>query len=726
MKKITIEMDNCYGIKRLKAEFDFEAHGNVVAIYAPNGVMKTSFANTFRDLSLGSQTTDRVWPAKLTKRVILDEQGKELSRDGIFVIEPYNQGFRSEKISTLLVNDDLRKRYDAIHKAIDEKAEALITELKPKTGLKEGIREELADVITHDRKDFYRALGRIKDEVRDERDTPLGDVVYSHIFNPKVAELLADSSFREKVRAYIEKYDELLSKSTFFKKGIFTHNNAADIAKSLNSNGFFKASHSVFLRIAGEKKEIGSLKELEGAIQTEKDRILTDDALKSAFEAIDKLLTRNADMRTFRQCLEQNQIVLPELGNPERLKQKLWVAYLIRSKDKFNELLETFEAGKVKIAEIVEEAKKERTRWADVISIFNDRFSVPFVVRMDNQEDVILKRDAPTISFDFLEDPNDKTSPAVPVAEGSLMQVLSNGEKRALYILNIIFEVEARKAANQKTLFVIDDIADSFDYKNKYAIIEYLKEVGEETGFRQVILSHNFDFYRTVAGRLNVRRKHRMFASKTNDEVSLTEEFYQKSPFAHWREGLADDTMLIASIPFLRNLAEFSGDDASFNRLTSLLHVKADTGTITVGDLEGLIKGILKDQTALSLNNPSGKVIGLIRQVASTIAGNATNNHALENKVVLSIAIRLRAEELMIGRISDAAFVAGITSNQTIKLIKRFKADFPNEKEAIQLFEQVNLMTPENIHLNSFMYEPILDMAADHLKKLYQKLIAMS
>jgi hypothetical protein len=324
-----------------------------------------------------------------------------------------------------------------------------------------------------------------------------------------------------------------------------------------------------------------------------------------------------------------------------------------------------------------------------------------------------------------LEDPNDKTSPTVPVAEGSLMQVLSNGEKRALYILNIIFEVEARKAAKQNTLFVIDDIADSFDYKNKYAIIEYLKEVGEETNFRQIILSHNFDFYRTVAGRLNVKRKHRMFASKTNDEVSLTEEFYQKSPFAHWREGLADDTMLIASIPFLRNLAEFSGDDGSFNKLTSLLHVKADTGTITIGDLESLIKGILRGQTALSLINPAVKVRDLISQVASAIAGNAADNHALENKVVLSIAIRLRAEELMINRISDAAFVAGITSNQTIKLIKRFKADFPNEREAIQLFEQVNLMTPENIHLNSFMYEPILDMAADHLKKLYQNLLAM-
>lgn len=57
-----------------------------------------------------------------------------------------------------------------------------------------------------------------------------------------------------------------------------------------------------------------------------------------------------------------------------------------------------------------------------------------------------------------------------------LLNVLSQGEKRALYILNIIFEIEARKELDQKTILIIDDIADSFDYKNKYAIIEYLKK----------------------------------------------------------------------------------------------------------------------------------------------------------------------------------------------------------------------------------------------------------
>ncbi len=39
---------------------------------------------------------------------------------------------------------------------------------------------------------------------------------------------------------------------------------------------------------------------------------------------------------------------------------------------------------------------------------------------------------------------------------------------------------------------------------------------------------------------------------------------------------------------------------------------------------------------------------------------------------------------------------------------------------------RINLMTPENIHLNSFMYEPILDLDIEHLKKLYDEVCALS
>ena len=43
---------NCYGIKDFDMkEIEFSFPNNSAIIYAPNGVMKTSFANVFRDIS---------------------------------------------------------------------------------------------------------------------------------------------------------------------------------------------------------------------------------------------------------------------------------------------------------------------------------------------------------------------------------------------------------------------------------------------------------------------------------------------------------------------------------------------------------------------------------------------------------------------------------------------------------------------------------------------------
>ena len=97
----------------------------------------------------------------------------------------------------------------------------------------------------------------------------------------------------------------------------------------------------------------------------------------------------------------------------------------------------------------------------------------------------------------------------------------------------------------------------------------------------------------------------------------------------------------------------------------------------------------------------------------------------LENKIVLAIAIRMGAERFMIDHIADPAFVAEITAHQTQVLIEKFKKLFCDDQETITTLDQVALMTPENIHVNSFMYEPIVDMSDDHLRKLYRKIKAL-
>jgi len=75
----------------------------------------------------------------------------------------------------------------------------------------------------------------------------------------------------------------------------------------------------------------------------------------------------------------------------------------------------------------------------------------------------------------------------------------------------------------------------------------------------------------------------------------------------------------------------------------------------------------------------------------------------------------------MIAWIADPEFSGSIRSNQTQKLFAKYKITFPDNTDQIALISQVNLMTPENIHLNSFMYEPILDMDSTHLRDLYTR-----
>lgn len=60
-----------------------------------------------------------------------------------------------------------------------------------------------------------------------------------------------------------------------------------------------------------------------------------------------------------------------------------------------------------------------------------------------------------------------------------------------------------------------------------------------------------------------------------------------------------------------------------------------------------------------------------------------------------------------------------------VERLRKFSLMFPGASDQIMVLSQVNLMTPENIHLNSFMYEPILDMSALHLYDLYGKIKAL-
>jgi hypothetical protein len=722
MKQVNIALENCYGIRKLDYQFDFSAQ-SVYAIYAPNGSMKSSLAQTFKDVVQGDPSKDRMFPARVSVRKITDEKGAELPLESVLVLPPYDEVFsHNERTSLLLVNDKLKKEYEQLHRDIDQAKDALLKALKSQSGSKKDLESEVSSAFTPASDRFIPALLRIKDEALGQKDAPFADVKYDTIFDDKVITFLNTKDFKTAIREYITRYNELLAGSTYFKKGIFEYYNAATIAKSLADNGFFDAKHSVSFN-NGKRVEIKTVEELEKMIATEKDAITKNKDLKKKFAEIEKLLTKNVTVRDFQAYLTTHDTLLPHLENIATFKEDIWKSYLKVHGGLLTDLVAKVQAATDKTQKIIDQAAKERTLWENVIDLFNDRFVVPYKLKAKNREAVILGNE-PVLSLEFIfEDGGDH----IQVERSALLQALSQGEKKALYVLNVMFEVETRRKEKRETLFVVDDVADSFDYRNKYAIIQYLKDITTEPTFRQIILTHNFDFFRTLKARLwpSLRSEHCLMVTKTDDGISFHKAKGVQNVFIKdWKPNLfTDQSKKIASITFTRNIIEYTkgNSDADYVTLTSLVHWKADTSGILEEQLNDIYIRMFGGTAPTATHKP---VIDIIDEEAKKFIANGGIAN-FEDKIVLAIAIRMTAERFMVAKIKDKKFVDGITRNQTTELLDKFEQKFPAEDEAIKTLRNVLLMTPENIHLNSFAYEPIVDMSDEHLKKLYNAVVAL-
>jgi hypothetical protein len=164
MDKVTVDLVNCYGIKKLKHIFDFK-QVRAYALYAPNGVMKSSLAQTFSDVATGAKSLDRIFQSRETSRNILDEAGTELRAAHVLVVGPYNEKLApNEKTSTLLVDQTLREEYAQLHVDIDNAADALLSAVKKQARSKQDFELEISSAFTSGG-DLKTALTRIKAEL---------------------------------------------------------------------------------------------------------------------------------------------------------------------------------------------------------------------------------------------------------------------------------------------------------------------------------------------------------------------------------------------------------------------------------------------------------------------------------------------------------------------------------------------------------------------------------
>lgn len=716
MKKIEIKLKNCFGINSMECAFDFNKK-NSVLIYSPNGVMKSSFAKTFDYIARKEKPSDLVYSERNSLFEILCDK-KNISPECIFVADAEKEINANEKITTLLASKDLKNQYDKIYRDLNSEKDNFITQLKT-ISRSSDCESEVVDTFKDTDKDvFWDCLEKIEKEITD--DKIFFDFKYNDIFDKKGNVKKFLDKHIDLIEQYFEEYQDLITNSDFFKNNndgtSFGTYQAKKIIDSVDGDTFFKAQHKMVLRNA---EEITSKSQLENVVETEINKILLDDKLKGIFIKIDSAIGANAELRAFKNLLEKNNSLIPHLYDYANFKKLVWYGCFNKIKTYYIKLLSLYKSKKQELVQILDRAREENEIWKHIIEIYKQRFYVPFSVSIENQDDVILKQDTANLVFSY----KDSQGEPVKKEKDDLLRILSRGEKRAFFILQLLFELEVRKKESIESLIVFDDIADSFDYKNKYAIVEYLYELEQNTDriFKQIILTHNFDFYRTISLRLNLGDNVYM-AIRTPDSIKIFNGGYRKDFFAYMIKNIENNKIFISMIPFVRNILQYTKGKESeeYIKLTSCLHIIESEKKITVGDIFDVFKSHLFFAKDLPVNNKDKSIIDFIKEIAAGIVNETEPNEIdLENKLVLSICIRLLAEEYMINNISDKSCIKTIKTNQTRELINKFRCDNPKKFDAIKILDRVNLMTPENIHVNAFMYEPLIDMSIGHLMQLY-------
>ena len=733
MSKIKVELNNCYGIGKLEHEFEFTDGCPYSLIYAPNGTMKTSFTKTLQSYARGETPTDLVYQDRETHAMFYEEDGTALSPDSIYVVDPENFVSAEKSISAFLASEELKREYDAVHQELNIALNRFYVELggiSKSSDCNIELRETFAN---NDQEPDLEILERIFDRING-LTLPAYNFKYNDIFDRggKVREFL--QKHRQRIEEYFAEYNNVLTQSNFFKvanNAVFGTEQADAILKSFKDDSFFKVGHRITLN---DNDTIDTYESFKARYDGELARIVNDPAVKKVFEKIDNAIGKNKELRAFKATIFEHNEYLVELLDYDAFRKKVWESYLLQKKDLYQQLIDLYRQRKPTIIDILNRASQEQATWKNIIDLFNDRFHAPFRVKVENQRNVLVNSEDAQLKFYYCEDADG----AVPVErspEYLLGAVLSKGEKRAFCLLQILFEIEVRKL--KPLLLIFEDVADSFDYKNKYAIIEYIQDLRMNHNLRTIILTHNFDFYRTISSRLGLTREHNVFFA-TKDPITrvvrLNQGQFLRNLLVNWIQH-PNDRKLLAMLPFVRNMIEYiQGDDsADYFLLTSCLHdIKREdtrlriTRTIQANDVKTIYHTTLPRIHNIESFWTNGNQVWVdildveARNVLEELGRGQLDEVSLENKVVLAMAIRLIAEAFMEGMLLEHGAPAISGRNRFGKLFDTFRSyNFGTEADRATL-NRVSLMTPEQIHLNSFMYEPLVDMSIQSLRRLYE------
>lgn len=311
MDILKCKLKNCYGIDEFNHEFDF-TNTNVITIYAKNGLMKTSFAKTFKKIQDGKadEIRDEIFDIKAEVNVSID--GQDIRKEQVFVIKSFENYYESSSVADLLVDEKIKKSITTLLNQKNNFLKKLVQYSGMKIEKTQQGRKiyELEPTIVSDmnlsEKSFLLSLKEL-DEA--ENETYLPNVKYSTIFDDSVIKKIKDDSFQKKIKEFCEAAETIYSSYTFFEKGKFTFPKLKNVTKKLSAYNFFVRDNKLNLNnsivisnndelqekiseIEGKIKDIPEFQQIENLLSDTKG-ILLRDTIENNPELIEFLKEEN-------------------------------------------------------------------------------------------------------------------------------------------------------------------------------------------------------------------------------------------------------------------------------------------------------------------------------------------------------------------------------------------------------------------------------------------------
>jgi len=618
-----------------------------------------------------------------------------------------------------MLTNALRKKYELIISSEQALVNNLIDKIASSISVKANTAEEIIESCFSEKGMSLKLLSALK-SINTRKKIPTFSYKHKDLFNSQAKSFFGNVDIKRDIANYTRQYKSLIRKSVLFTSGVFDISNLSKISVILKDNKYFEGNNKLLLN--GYSEPISNFEQLEKLIANELSKIDKNPSVVKSFRTImEKNVGSNQQVSKIFEYLKTDIELAKEYRDYAKLEKTYLLSKLNKLSTELNNLKKEHKKNKSSITKIFRVAEKTKTIWEKVIPEFKKRFRTRFDIKIVNRTNHIFGFEEPEIEFTF---------DTIKAEEAKLRSdVFSTGENRAYHMLQTLLEIELIKEEGKDTIVLFDDIADSYDYSNKLVILQYIEEIAKNDNIYIILLTHNFDFYRSVGLRI-ASHSNSFFANKSSVGVTIQNGKYLKNVFSEFMNSIGTSMKgTIAIVPFARNLKEYSDtdykNDDCYQLYTKLIHYRPHGTNIKLSTLISSLRKQFGGTFPFFSLNPT--VYSCIDSEAKIIAGQATIDQTLEDKMIITIALRIRCEKYLYKQILkvDSTIKTRIEDMVMGDLFEEFKNLYPNKSKNKDLINSVCLLVPPHIHVNNFMYEPMIDYSIDRFRQLYNDVIAV-